>query len=92
MTDKSKYGARIKGGTRFDPDLGGWIAIIHVWPNQEGTGEHVEYTDKCVFPTELMAMGHYQQKVRPAIDGMREKLAKMEGIDEIRTLLREELN
>jgi hypothetical protein len=88
----AKPGARMKGGTRYAPELEGWIAMLHIWPNTTGEGEPTEYTDGKVFPTEMMALGHYHKTVRPALQEIQQKMSQLDGVEEIKNLLDEELN
>lgn len=85
-------GARIKGGTKFDPEQGAWIAILHIWPNVLAEGEPKEYTDGRTFPTELMALGHYHEKVRPVLNKIREELSKLDSVEEMKNLMDKHLN
>ena len=85
-------GARIKGGTRYDPEKGGWLAILHVWPNTIAEGEPKEFTDGRVFPTELIALGHYHDKIRPVMEKIRGVLSKMDSVEEMKNLMDKHLN
>ena len=61
-------GLRMKGGVRFDPDVNGFVAIVHTWDNVYGYGEPEEWRTPQVFPTEEAAMTYYKTSIRPALE------------------------
>ena len=71
-----KPAIRMKGGVRFDPYSGGYIAIVHSWDNMECRGEPKEWRDPKVFPTEDEAMHHYKTTLRPSLEKLMTQLKK----------------
>jgi hypothetical protein len=63
-------GMRMKGGVRFDPEINGFVAIVHVWDNVYCHGEPEEWRYTEVFPSEEAAMRYYKETIRPALERM----------------------
>ena len=70
------FGVRIKGGVRFDPEVDGFIAIVHTWDDILGYGEPKEWRAPQVFQTEDEAMRYYKTSVRPMLEQMKSDLNK----------------
>ena len=71
-----KPGIRMKGGVRFDPEVKGFVAIIHTWDNAYCTGEPEEWRYPKVFATEDMAMECYKTTIRPVLEQMMTEMAE----------------
>lgn len=63
-------GIRMKGGVCFDPQINGFVAIVHTWDNAHCNGEPEEWRSTEVFPTEDAAMKHYKTTIRPGLKKM----------------------
>ena len=61
---------RMKGGVLFDPQVNGFIAIVHQWDNPDCRGEPQEWRYPEVFPTEEAALQYYRTSIRPALKQM----------------------
>jgi hypothetical protein len=61
---------RMKGGVLFDPQVNGFIVIVHQWDNPDCRGEPEEWRYPEVFPTEDAAMQYYKTSIRPALKHM----------------------
>jgi len=66
----------MKGGVRYDPSVGGFVAIVHTWDNVLCAGEPQEWRSPQVFPTEEAAMQYYKTNIRPVLEQMTSQLAK----------------
>jgi hypothetical protein len=58
----------MKGGVLFDPEVNGFVVIVHSWDNPEGRGEPEEWRYPDVFPTEEAAMEYYKTTIRPSLE------------------------
>ena len=67
---------RMKGGVMFDPESGGYVAIVHSWDNAECRGEPSEWRDSRVFTTEDAAMQYYKTFIRPSLEKLMTELQK----------------
>ena len=67
---------RMKGGVMFDPESGGYVAIVHSWNNAECRGEPTEWRDSRVFTTEDAAMQYYKTFIRPSLEKLMTQLEK----------------
>jgi hypothetical protein len=70
---------RMKGGVMFEPQLRGYIAIVHSWDNAECRGEPTEWRDPKVFTTEDAAMRYYKSSIRPSLERLMAQLKKDRG-------------
>jgi hypothetical protein len=75
-------GMRMKGGVRFDPEIGGFVAIVHTWDNVHCRGEPEEWRSTEVFATEYAAMRYYKTSIRPALKKMMAE-ARQSGIKSV---------
>jgi hypothetical protein len=73
-------GARMKGGVRYDPAIGGFAAIVHVWHNPQAAGEPDEWRAPEVFRSEDEAMAYYKATIRPGLEQLTAELAKKPGL------------
>ncbi len=74
------YGLRMKGGVLYDPEVGGFVVIVHMWDNVECRGEPQEYRYEEVFAREEEALQYYKTKIGPALKRfMEENAAKKKG-------------
>jgi len=80
-------GIRMMGGVRFDPQVNGFLAIVHTWDNVHCLGELEEWRSPQVFPTENAAMRHYKRFIRPALKKLMAEAAK--GKSGIKSIHRE---
>jgi hypothetical protein len=71
-----KPAIRMKGGVRFDPYSGGYVAIVHSWDSMECRGEPKEWRDPKVFTSEDEAMHHYKTTIRPFLERLMNQLKK----------------
>jgi len=69
-------GIRMKGGTRYDSSLNGFVAIVHTWDNVICTGKIQAWRLSEVFPTEETAMHYYMANIRPTLEQMAAQMAK----------------
>ncbi len=60
-------GMRMKGGVRFDPNVEGFIVIVHTWENVAGHGDPTEWRAPEVFASEEAAMRYYKTSIRSAL-------------------------
>jgi hypothetical protein len=65
----------VKGGVRFDPDVNGFVAIVHTWDNMYAYGEPEVWRTPQVFPTEEAAMEYYKRSIRPVLERMMADMA-----------------
>jgi hypothetical protein len=65
----------MKGGVRFDPDVDGFVAIVHTWDNVHAYGEPEEWRTPQVFPTEEAAMEYHKTSIRPALERLMADIA-----------------
>ena len=68
-------GIRMKGGVAYDPDVQGFIVIVHIWDNVACHGEPDQWRGSDVFSTEEAAMQYYTTVIRPALQ---RKMREME--------------
>jgi hypothetical protein len=66
----------MKGGIRFDPDVNGYVAIVHIWDNVYAHGKPEEWRTPQVFPTEKAAMEYYKTSIRPALERLMADMAR----------------
>jgi hypothetical protein len=78
--EELKPAIRMRGGVRFDPYSGGYIAVVHSWDNIECRGEPKEWRDPRVFATEDEAMNHYKTTIRPSLEKLMNQLKKRPGV------------
>lgn len=69
-------GIRMKGGVRYDPQAGGFFAIVHSWDNALGIGQPKEWRYPQAFPTEDAAMSYYKTNIRPGLEQIMADAAK----------------
>jgi hypothetical protein len=69
-------GMRMKGGVRFDPEVNGFVAIVHTWDNVVAYGEPQEWRTPQVFATEEEALAYYKTVIRPALESLMADMAK----------------
>ena len=67
---------RMKGGVRYDPQAGGFFAIVHSWDNALGIGQPKEWRYPQAFPTEDAAMSYYKTNIRPGLEQIMADAAK----------------
>ena len=72
---------RMKGGVTFDPELEGYVPIIHSWDNIGGTGEPQEWRSNRIFRTEAEAMRYYKKKIRPWLKKTLRRVARKHSIE-----------
>lgn len=61
----NKHGIRIKGGISCNGNK--FFAIIHLWHNEEGTGQPDEFSYPQTFSTSEEAMAHYIKELQPIV-------------------------
>ena len=72
-------GMRMKGGVRYDPQVNGFVAIVHIWDNVQCRGKPEEWRAEQIFPTEEAAMRHYKTTIRPALQQMTTEMTKKQS-------------
>lgn len=69
-------GMRMKGGVCFDPDIDGFVAIVHIWDNVYCQGDPQEWRTPKVFATEEAALLYYKTNIYPILDRQAKRFAK----------------
>lgn len=67
------YGLRVKGGIRYDLEVGGFVVIVHVWDNVECRGEPQEWRYPKIYQDEEEAMRYYKTYIGPELKRVFEK-------------------
>jgi len=73
------FGMRMKGGVRYDPEVNGFVAIIHIWDNAYCHGEPEEWRYPEVFSTQDLAMTYYKANIRPALEDLMAEAAQSDS-------------
>jgi hypothetical protein len=68
----------MKGGVLFDPSVGGYRAIVHIWDDVNSHDAPDEWRSPEVFPTEEAAMRHYKTSISPRFRQKMEEMVKGE--------------